>query len=162
MSYYLIYVWSIISIILPPTISYSHPVHLSMTTIIIDTKKQTFTIISKLQEHDLLDILNIKPPQTIELKNNHRTISDFFQKDFFIKQDKQILRYKLIAIEKEDNFVKLTFVGKLKNKNKSITIHNSLLIKYFKDQKNLAIISIDNKEQPFTFTNKITEKIIRL
>ena len=149
-----------------PFISIAHPVHLSMTSIIINTKTQTFTVVSKLQEHDLLNILQIPEEQTQNniLKNKDiiNKISAFFVKDFFIVQNNKKLNYQLKTIEKEDGFIKLTFTGKLKSRRKPVTIHNSLFIKYFKDQKNLAIISIDTKQQAFTFTNKIMEKLIKL
>ncbi len=119
-----------------------------------------------MQEHDLLNILQISEETSqgniLSNKDLRNKIATFFKKYFSIIQNNKKLNYQLKSIEKEDGFIKLNFTGKLKSLKKPVTIHNSLFIKYFIDQKNLAIISIDTRQQAFTFTNKITEKLIKL
>lgn len=152
-------------------ISYSHPVHVSVTNFEYHKNDNKITLSIKLFKDDFTAAVNKS-----EKKSHHyqvlekqtelpKAYIDYIHKNFMVLiSGKPVENANFVYIDKrnEDLAVWLSFkIGNIKNVNE-LTIENKLLLNLYQDQTNLLIFAFGENEEGIRFDVDNTIKKIKI
>ena len=137
----------------------SHPVHVSVTSIDINTEKREISIAHKMFTDDFSLLFyhlyekNIQPqvskdftPGELEVINGY--ISDAFILDW----DKTRLPFRFVRKDQDDMSTWLYYSGELPAQDfNNLVLTNTLMLDLYEDQTNLVIVSDGKTEKGYTF-----------
>lgn len=151
------------------TISYAHPVHLSVTNLEYFEKQNYFQMSIRLFVDDFETIVNYKNNIELnlgkdnELKDAQFYISQYITQNIIIEaNNKKIPENKFILTNYEikDISVWLTFKIKFREKFSTLKLTNKLMFDLYPDQKNMLIYTQNKKQYAIDFEpDKISETI---
>jgi len=153
------------------SITYAHPVHLSVTNLEYFENNNYFHLSIRLFVDDFETILNYNNNIEINLgKPNEHNEADFFitkyiNNNFLIEVNNQTIpanKYILTNYEIKDISIWLTFKIRHRKNFDSITITNKLMFDLFLDQKNMLIFTQNNKQYAIDFEPDKSQQTINL
>lgn len=136
--------------------SFTHPLHVSLTSIEYSVNAKTLAIAVKVNTedfeltmaHNYEIILNLNKKN--ELKDCDKHINNYFVKALqIIVDDKDKLQLTLNRRETEEESTWLYFDIPYSEQPRQITIKNALLLDTFMEQTNMVILSLNGKEKGF-------------
>lgn len=135
---------------------FSHPLHVSLTSIEYSSDAKMLSIAVKVNTedfelamaHNYEIILNLNKKN--ELKDCDKYINNYFVQALqIIVDDKDKLKLTLNRKESEEESTWLYFNIPYKEVPRQITIKNALLLDTFMEQTNMVILSLNGKEKGF-------------
>lgn len=144
---------------------FKHPFYLSVTELKYNNRQMVFEGSVKLFSNDLetaLQKLNGKKVDVINSKNTseiNSLLSEYLHKRLVIKSESNLIEYKLIGYEREQEAIWVYFESKKCVKPKYLTIENGLLYDFIKDQMNIIHVEIGDRKSSLKATNP--EKIFK-
>ena len=148
-----------LSVVFWLTTSIFHPIHISVTDINFDQERDALEIMTKVFLDDIeKEIRSINKEQYLDITKpgQGRTTDDllkpYLKERFKIKVNGKEVEYSYLGHELETEALYLYFeVVKIK-KLKSITVENTILLKYFDDQVNMVHVKVDGKLRSMKMT----------
>jgi hypothetical protein len=142
---------------------FSHPLHLSITN--IDFKNDSVFISMRLFQDDFSAAL-IKYYESTDssitnnpLHNNFAT--EYLNKNFILYTNSNLCPLEFLYSENDELSVWYYFKAVCTVHQKMFEIHNSLMIDFFTDQKNMVIINYQNQEDGYEFDAQRTQQTIQ-
>jgi len=141
------------------SLSFIHPIHISLTNIDYNENTKSFTIAIKIFTDDFESILKKKYGIDIKMnnefdENSKKYINKYITENFdFTINNKKVAASQLNFLRKETNFEAVWLYYELKNINniKSIKLRSSFLDDLYPDQKNLLIFNYKKVKKAFKF-----------
>lgn len=148
------------SLLLFLCVSFSHPIHISLTNIDFDEDENSFVIAVKIFKDDFQTVIskkyNIEYKVDEELNSQTKTyVNKYFNENFiFYINNKKVDNNDLSFIKKETNFEAIWLYYKLNNIKdlKNIKLRSSFLDDLYPDQKNLVILNYKDINKGFKFS----------
>jgi hypothetical protein len=136
-----------------------HPMHVSFTSIDMDTDKKEVTLSLKLYTSDFsllfyhLYEVQINPEISRDFSGDQLTlINRYMDRSLILVAGKDTILYKYIRKELDDEFIWLYFKGRWPgNGHEPVILTNMLLLDLYEDQNNLVIVTRDTREQGYSF-----------
>ena len=137
----------------------AHPVHVSVTSMEINTEKDSIYISQKMFTDDF-DLLfyhlyekNIKPVSGKDFSQSELSLINGYMKDAFVVESGGIrLPLTFIRKDQDDQSIWLYYTCPMPSGNvNSLMLTNSLLLQLFEDQTNLVIVTCKGTDQGYTF-----------
>ncbi|GEM_PF-539321 len=160
----MIYSYKFILSLLISSVFSMHPVHISVTSININCKKEIIEISFKVFSDDFQDVINnnfdsnLNIKDSLSINKNINNITSYFNSNFKLKLNNNRTK-DLTYIKFRSNYEATWFYYKistteLNNKLSKLQITNLILTDLYPDQNNLVIIKNNNTENGFQL-NKI-------
>lgn len=148
----------------------AHPVHVSVTSIDINTEMDTIFISQKIVTDDFgllfyhLYEKDIKPIQGREFSENELRVINGYMKDaFVIESGNTKLPLDFVRKDQDDEYIWLYYTCPLPPNNiTSLMLTNSLLLQLFEDQTNLVIVTYKGTDTGYTYNYDNWKSEIRL
>jgi hypothetical protein len=145
----------------------AHPLHVSLTSIEINTEQKTVLVAHKFFTGDFSLLFyhlfekNIEPLQDKDFSAKEKElVNSYMSKRFVLVAGSDTIPLVLLRKEQNEESIWLYYSGKLpKNKIESLIISNLLLLDLYEDQTNLVILTHGVKENGFSF-NAINRKSV--
>ena len=161
----MIYSYKFILSLLISSVFSMHPVHISVTSININCKKEIIEISFKVFSDDFQDVINnnfdsnLNIKDSLSINKNINNITSYFNSSFKLKLNNKINEEYLIYSKCKSNYEATWFyynisLTELNSKLKNLHINNLILTDLYSDQNNLVIIKYKNIEKGFRL-NKI-------
>lgn len=136
-----------------------HPMHVSFTSIDIDTEKKEVSLSLKLYASDFnllfyhLYEVQINPEISRDFSSDQLTLlNKYLDKSLILFNGKDTLRYEYVRKEQDEDFIWLYFKGSWPGSNhKPVMLTNMLLLDLYEDQNNLVIVTRGTWEQGYSF-----------
>lgn len=138
----------------------AHPVHVSVTSIDVNTEKDTIFISQKMYAEDF-DLLfyhlyekTIKTTPGKDFSQNELSLINGYMKDAFVLESgSSRLPLNFVRKDQDEESIWLHYTCPLPSNNiKSLMLTNSLLLQLFEDQTNLVIVTYKGADTGYTFT----------
>ncbi|MBN2350545.1 MAG: hypothetical protein JXJ22_17035 [Bacteroidales bacterium] len=138
-----------------------HPVHVSITSVEIDTENQSLEFYTKLYYNDLwglmLHFYNIdldqNPDSTINDQELTAVNKYMYETIKITVNGKQLKEIKFVKKERDEESVWLYYKALIPEKKiNRLVIENRLFNELYYDQKNLIIVTFDGEQQGYTCT----------
>lgn len=138
---------------------YSHPLHVSFTSIDINPVQREVNLSVKLYTEDLKLVVfhlyeeQINPEVPQELTGNQlRLINRYMDRSFTLVSETDTVDLEYVRKEFSDEYIWLHFKGSLPGKDlSSLWLTNMILLDLYEDQTNLVILINGKHEQGYTF-----------
>ncbi len=136
-----------------------HPMHVSFTSIEIDTDKKAVSLSIKLYASDFnllfyhLYEVQINPEISRDFSGDQLTLLNrYLGKSLILFSGKDTLRYEYVRKEQDEDFIWLYFKGNWPgSSHKPFMLTNMLLLDLYEDQNNLVIVTRGTWEQGYSF-----------
>jgi hypothetical protein len=137
----------------------AHPVHVSVTSIDINTEKDTIFISQKMFTDDFSLLFyhlyekDIKPVQDRDFSGNELSVINGYMKDaFVIESGSTKLTLDFVRKDQDDESIWLYYTCSPPSNNiTSLMLTNSLLLQLFEDQTNLVIVTYKGVDKGYTY-----------
>lgn len=148
----------------------AHPVHVSVTSLDINTEKDTVYISQKMYTQDF-DLLfyhlyekTIKPLAGKDFSQNELALINGYMKDAFVLESGNTrLPLSFVRKDQDEESIWLYYTCPLPSNNISpLMLTNSLLLQLFEDQTNLVIVTYKGADTGYTFNYDNWKLEIRL
>jgi len=148
----------------------AHPIHVSVTSLEINTEKDTIFISQKMYTDDF-DLLFyhlyekiIKPLPGKDFSQNELSLINGYMKDaFVVEYGSTRLPLGYIRKDQDEESIWLYYTCPIPSNNiKSLMLTNSLLLQLFEDQTNLVIVTYKGADTGYTFNYNSWKSEIRL
>jgi hypothetical protein len=148
----------------------AHPIHVSVTSLDINTEKDTIFISQKMYTEDfklLFEHLyekNIAPLPGKALSQADLALINGYMKDAFVVESGSTkLPLSFIRKDQDEESIWLYYTCSMPSNNiSSLVLTNSLLLQLFEDQTNLVIVTYKGADTGYTFTYDKWKSEIRL
>jgi hypothetical protein len=148
----------------------AHPVHVSVTSVDINTQKDTIFISQKMFTDDFnllfyhLYEKTIKPMPGKDFSQNELTIVNGYMKDaFVIESGNNKLPLRFVKKVQDEESIWLYYTCPMPSNNiNNLMLTNSILLQLFEDQTNLVIITYKGADTGYTFNYNHWKSEIRL
>jgi hypothetical protein len=145
---------------------HSHPLHVSFTSIAIDSAQHEATVTFKFYPDDFSLLFfhlyekSVKPEKDKSFTPSEQAlISKYMENAFVLVCGSDTVKLDFVRKDQDDEFVWLFYKGILPgSKLKNLVLTNKLLLDLYDDQTNLVIVTFGNVEQGFSFTYKNWQK----
>jgi len=137
----------------------AHPVHVSVTSIDINTGKDTIFISQKMYTDDFTLLFyhlyekDIKPLQDKDFSQDELSLINGYMKDAFVLESGNTrLPLEFVRKDQDEESVWLYYTCPFPSNNiQSLMLTNSLLLQLFEDQTNLVIVTYDGADKGYTY-----------
>jgi hypothetical protein len=148
----------------------AHPVHVSITSLDINTEKDTIFISQKMYTDDFnllfyhLYEKTVKPMPGKDFTQNELDLINGYMKDaFVVESGNSKLPLSFVRKEQDDESIWLYYTCPMPpNIINGLMLTNSLLLQLFEDQTNLVIITYKGADTGYTFNYNNWKSEIRL
>jgi hypothetical protein len=148
----------------------AHPVHVSVTSLDINTEKDTIFISQKMYTEDFKLLFyhlyekNINPRQNLDLSPDDLNLINGYMKDAFVVESGSTkLPLGFVRKDQDDESIWLYYTCPMPSNNiNSLMLTNSLLLQLFEDQTNLVIVTYKGADTGYTFNYDSWKSEIRL
>jgi hypothetical protein len=148
----------------------AHPVHVSVTSLDINTEKDTIFISQKMYTEDFKLLFyhlyekNINPRQNLDLSPDDLNLINGYMKDAFVVESGSTkLPLGFVRKDQDDESIWLYYTCPMPSNNiNSLMLTNSLLLQLFEDQTNLVIVTYKGADSGYTFNYDSWKSEIRL
>jgi hypothetical protein len=148
----------------------AHPIHVSVTSVDVNTEKDTIFISQKMYTEDFKLLFyhlyekNIKPLQDKNFSQDELNLINGYMKDaFVIENGSTMLPLGFVRKEQDEESIWLYYTCPLPSDNiTSLMLTNSLLLQLFDDQTNLVIVTYKGADTGYTFNYDSWKSEIRL
>jgi hypothetical protein len=139
--------------------SFKHPFYLSVTDLKYSPKEKALQGSVKIFTSDLEAALKKIHQKTIDLINvkdtaaTQKILADYLKKRLAININKKKSDYTLIGFEREEEAVWIYIEIKNCAKPKNVSIENSILYDFIKEQMNIVHIEVDGEKKSLKVNN---------
>ena len=148
----------------------AHPIHVSVTSLDINTEKDTIFVSQKMYTEDFKLLFyhlyekNIKPLQDKNLTQDELNLINGYMKDAFVVESGSTrLPLGFVRKDQDEESIWLYYTCPLPSDNISaLMLTNSLLLQLFDDQTNLVIVTYRGADTGYTFNYDNWKSEIRL
>ena len=149
----------------------AHPLHLSIINIDYNNDEQNIMIAFKVFISDFENAIYFDNKIIIDATidsfdgNQIEIVTDYFVKNFELIIDRKKIeekRYEFVRNSRNDNAVWIYYKIENVKPFSKITISNTIMINFFKDQKNLVILKTEKIEKGFEFNIKNKEETVKI
>jgi hypothetical protein len=141
-----------------------HPVHVTLTSIDYNPKKDTFQVFVRMYFDDFLRDCKLNGN---EVQNNSfsddnpssmKTMEKYLSEKVILKVNEKLLSGKLITMNLSDNEISINLDYKAVKKPKTITVKSLIMTSLYNDQSNMMIVRVNNFEEGVKLTSYLTEQ----
>jgi hypothetical protein len=137
----------------------AHPVHVSLTSVEINTGRKTVSVSYKFYTNDLILLLyhvfekDFQPePDKTLTPAEIGVLDSYLSRAFILVNKKDTLSFKFLSKEQDEESIWLHYQANLSRKEiKTLAITNLLMLNIYEDQQNLVILSDGMVEKGYSF-----------
>ena len=140
-----------------------HPVYISLTSIEYEPKDDSLKVFIKLYLDDfLLDIEQEEDYFLSDMEKSKKMLEDYINQKLIIKADDITLTGRIYNLNISGDEVRIFMEHEISAKPSTLLVRNLIMTDLFEEQLNFVIIKVDNFEEGFKFTPKITEQVFNI
>jgi hypothetical protein len=137
----------------------AHPLHVSLTSVEINTEQKSVTISHKFYTDDFSLLFfhlyekDIRPAMDQEFTNAQLAlINSYLARAFTLVSGKDTVDFQFVRKEQNEGSIWLYYTGTLpRGQHNRLFLTNILMLELYEDQTNLVIITNGTHEQGYTF-----------
>lgn len=140
-----------------------HPVHVSVTGIEYDTKRNIFSLFVKVYSDDMeRDMIIGNSKNGVSYSNDKNGFQGWLSNRIFIKEDGEPLKLELVSIEAEGNEHKFFLQAKGSRHAHSVAISSTINVQLYEDQSNMIMFKYREIEEGFKLSPSDTLKVFNV